>query len=53
MADPRQRSNSRDLVHASVMLRFGTALVISTDTDFDNINRAEAAGPVATGHLAA
>ncbi len=37
MADQRHQSNSRDLVHASVMRRYGTSLCISTDTDFDRI----------------
>ena len=37
MADQSLHSNSRDLVHASVMLRYGTSLCISTDTDFDRI----------------
>lgn len=37
LADQGRQSNSRDLVHASVMCRYGTSLVISTDTDFDRI----------------
>ena len=37
LADQSLQSNSRDLVHASVMRRYGTSLVISTDTDFDRI----------------
>ena len=37
MADEGHAANSRDLVHASVMLRYGTSLIISTDTDFDRI----------------
>ena len=37
MANTGHQSNSRDLVHASVMHRCGTDLVLSTDTDFDRI----------------
>ena len=37
MADGSRQSSARDLVHASVMLRYGTDLVITTDTDFDSI----------------
>ena len=38
LADQSRQSNSRDLVHASVMRRCGTTLCISTDTDFDRIS---------------
>ena len=37
LADQGLLSNSRDLVHASVMRRCGTNLCISADTDFDRI----------------
>lgn len=37
MAEDGHRSNSRDLVHASVMRRYGTNICISADTDFDRI----------------
>ena len=37
MADAGHQSRTRDLVHASVMQRFGTSLCISADTDFDRI----------------
>ena len=35
MADQVHQASSRDLVHASVMNRKGTSLIISADTDFD------------------
>ena len=37
MADRIHQANSRDLIHASVMSRKGTRLIISTDVDFDRI----------------
>ena len=37
MADGGHQSKSRDLVHASVMRRYGTNLCISADTDFNRI----------------
>ena len=37
LADRIHQANSRDLVHASVMSRKGTRLIISTDVDFDRI----------------
>lgn len=37
MADEGHRARSRDLVHASVMKRYGASLCISADTDFDKI----------------
>ena len=37
MADETHQANSRDLVHASVMSRAGTSLIISADADFDMI----------------
>ena len=37
LADQGNHSSSRDLVHASVMRRYGTSLCISADTDFDRI----------------
>ena len=36
-ADHNPISSSRDLVHVAVMGRYGTGLVISTDSDFDRI----------------
>ena len=37
MAEEGHQSSSRDLVHASVMRRYGASLCISADTDFDRI----------------
>ena len=37
LADRNNGSSSRDLVHASVMRRYGTSLCISADSDFDRI----------------
>ena len=46
LADAGQQSSSRDLVHASVMRRYGTELVISTDADFDRIPGVRRLDPV-------
>ena len=37
LAEQGNQSSSRDLVHASVMKRYGANLCISADTDFDRI----------------
>ena len=46
MADDIHQVGSRDLVHASVMSRIGTSLIISSDADFDRIPALRRLDPV-------
>ena len=47
LADRTPDSSSRDLVHVAVMGRYGTDLVISTDSDFDSIPGVRRLDPMA------
>ena len=49
MADAGHQSTTRDLVHASVMRRYGTSLCISADTDFDRIPGVRRLDPMELG----